>query len=222
MKRNTTAFLLTPLALLATSATFAQELKRPNYNYVELDYVYSSVDVKSLSLSDQQNQDTYYVPEGFALKGSYVLFEELLLQGYYSYGEGTWKSTLDTELSSGAVSVGWLAPTTDATGINVSLEYRTDDFKIKKNNEPDGKISGPGIVFGVRTNPWKSLELGLRAGWYEGDYNGAIGFGLNGAWNFGDRWGVNVFWDRIDSDTDDSDYTNYELNQYGVGGRFYF
>jgi len=222
MKRNTTAFLLTPLALLAASATFAQDVERPNYNFVELDYIYSTIDAKSSSLSDNANSSSWYQPDGLALKGSFVLFDELLLRASYAYSEGTFKSTTDTENTTGTVSVGWLAPTTDATGIDISLEYRSDELKFKNSNEPDGEIAGPGIVFGVRAAPWKSVELGLRAGWYEGDYNGAIGFGVSGAWNIGDRWGVNVFWDRIDADPDASDYSSYENNQYGIGGRFYF
>jgi hypothetical protein len=222
MKRNTTAFLLTPLALLAASAPFAQDVERPNYNFVELDYIYSTIDAKSPELGDNPNSSSWYQPDGLALKGSFVLFDELLLRASYAYSEGTWKSTRDTENTTGTVSVGWLAPTTDATGIDISLEYRADDLKFKNNNEPDGEIAGPGIVFGVRTAPWKSVELGLRAGWYEGDYNGAIGFGVSGAWNIGDHWGINVFWDRIDADPDASDYSSYENNQYGVGGRFYF
>ncbi len=222
MKRNTKAFLLTPLALLAASAALAQELERPNYNFVELDYIYNTIDAESSRLGDQANTDTWYLPDSLALKGSLALFDQLLLRASYAYGEGEYKKTRDTELTTGTVSVGWLAPTTDATGIDISLEYRSDDLKFKQNNEPDGKIAGPGIVFGVRTKPSESIEFGLRAGWYEGDYNGAIGFGVNGAWNIGDHWGINVFWDRIDADPDGSDYSSFENNQYGVGGRFYF
>ena len=223
MTRNTvSALLLTPLALLAASVASAQEIPRPNYNFIELDYVYATVDAASDNLGDQANADTWYVPEGLALKGSVVLLDQLLLRGSYYGGKGEWKKTTDVELTSGVVSAGWLAPTTDATGIDVSLEYRADELKFKGQGEPDGKIEGPGIVFGVRTAPWKSVELGLRAGWYEGDFNGAIGFGLSGAWNIGDHWGVNLSWDRIDADPKKSDFNKYELNQFALGGRFYF
>lgn len=223
MKRQiAAALLLTPLAMLTATATLAQDIPRPNYNFVELDYVYASVDAASDKLNDQANADTWYVPEGLAIKGSVVLIEQLLLRGSYYGGQGEWKKTRDVEVTSGVLSVGWLAPTTDATGIDISLEYRADELKFKNSNQPDGKIDGPGIVFGVRTAPWKAVELGLRAGWYEGDFNGAIGFGLSGAWNIGDHWGINLSWDRIDADPDKSDYRAYELNQFGLGGRFYF
>jgi len=217
------ALAVAPLTLLIATATFAaDEIQRPNYTYVELDYVYGTADVEAASLSDQANKDTWNLSEGLALKGSIVLVEQLLLRASYYSGKGEWKKSSDVEATSGLVSVGWLAPTTDATGIDISLDYRTDNVEFKKNNKLDEDIDGVGISFGVRAAPTKSTEIGARVGWYEGDWDGAIGFSLNFAWNFGDRWGINASWDRIDSDVDGDKLDNYELNQYALGGRFYF
>ena len=142
------ALVAAPLTLLIATATFAaDEIQRPNYTYVELDYVYGSADVKSDKLSDQANEDTWHIPEGLALKGSFVLVEQLLLRASYYGGKGEWKKSSDVEVTSGVVSVGWLAPTEDATGIDVSLDYRTDNVKFKKDNKLDEDISGAGISF---------------------------------------------------------------------------
>jgi hypothetical protein len=215
-----------PLTLLIATATFAaDENQRPNYTYVELDYVYGGVDIESDDLPDSINEDTFHISKGLALKGSVVLVEQLLLRASYYGGDGTWKDSLDVDVTSGVASVGWLAPTTDATGIDISLDYRKDDIDIKQKSsgdKGDEDISGAGISFGVRAAPTKSTEIGARVGWYEGDWDGAIGFSLNFAWNFSDRWGINASWDRIDSDVDGDKLDNYELNQYAIGGRFYF
>jgi hypothetical protein len=224
--KTITALVAAPLTLLIATATFADdEIQRPNYTYVELDYVYGNLDISSDELDDSINENTFHISKGLALKGSVVLVEQLLLRASYYDSNGTWKDTLDVDATSAVASVGWLAPTTDATGIDVSLEYRKDDFDIKKKStgeKGDDDISGAGISFGVRANPTKAIEVGARVGWYEGDWDGAIGFSLNAAWNIGDRWGINASWDRIDSDVDGDELDNYELNQYALGGRFYF
>jgi hypothetical protein len=221
-----TAFVAAPLSMLIATATFADdEVQRPNYTYVELDYVYANLDISSDELADNINSDSFHISKGLALKGSVVLVEQLLLRASYYGGDGTWKDTLDVDVTSGVASVGWLAPTTDATGIDVSLEYRKDDIEIKQkssSNKDDEDISGAGISFGVRANPTRAIEVGARVGWYEGDWDGAIGFNLNAAWNIGDHWGVNVSWDRIDSDVKGDELSNYKLDQYALGGRFYF
>ena len=220
------ALVAAPLTLLIATTTFADdEIQRPNYTYVELDYVYGNVDISSDELPDSINKDSFHIGTGLALKGSVVLVEQLLLRGSYYGGTSTWKDTLDVDVTSAVASVGWLAPTTDATGIDVSLDYRKDDIEIKQkssSDKGDEDISGAGISFGVRANPTKAIEVGARVGWYEGDWDGAIGFNLNAAWNIGDRWGVNVSWDRIDSDVKGDKLDNYKLDQYALGGRFYF
>jgi hypothetical protein len=220
------ALVAAPLTLLIATATFADdEIQRPNYTYVELDYVYGDVDIKGDDLSDSINKNSFHIGKGLALKGSVVLVEQLLLRGSYYGGTSTWKDSLDVDVTSAVASVGWLAPTTDATGIDVSLEYRKDDIEIKQkssSNKDDEDISGAGISFGVRANPIKAIEVGARVGWYEGDWDGAIGFNVNAAWNIGDHWGVNVSWDRIDSDVKGDELSNYKLDQYALGGRFYF
>jgi hypothetical protein len=219
------AALAAPLAMLAATASIAQEVQRPNYKYIELDYVYASAEAQSNSLNDQANEDTWYVPSGAAIKGSWVFAEQLLLRGSYYGGKGEWKKYSDVNISSAIVSAGWLIPTTDATGIDISLDYREDtvEFKGAPSNSLDNTISGVGVSFGVRAAPTANTEIGVRGGWYEGDWNGGIGFGLNFAYNFSERWGVNLSWDRIDADPKDSvDITKYELNQFGLGARLYF
>jgi hypothetical protein len=66
------------------------------------------------------------------------------------------------------------------------------------------------------------VEFGVRLGWYEGDYDGAIGFALNAAYNFDANWGVNLFWEYIKADSISGELSSYEVNQYGLGGRYYF
>ena len=227
MNRSTktiTALVAAPLALLITTATFAaDEVQRPSYKFVELDYVYGDANVTSDQLPAQANKDTWNFGEGVALKASYVFVEQLLLRGSYYTGSGEWKKSADVDASSLLLGIGWLAPTTDATGIDISLDYRADNVQFKNtNNNFDEDIDGLGVSFGVRAAPAKNLELGARVGWYEGDYEGAIGFNLNFAWNINDRWGINASWDRIDADVNTNEISNYELNQYALGGRFYF
>jgi hypothetical protein len=224
--KTITALVAVPLTLLIATTTFADdEIQRPNYTYVELDYVYGSLDISSDELDDSINENTFHISKGLALKGSVVLVEQLLLRASYYDSNGTWKDSLDVDVTSAVASVGWLAPTTDATGIDVSLEYRKDDFDIKKKSngvKRNDDISGTGISFGVRANPTQAIEVGGRVGWYEGDWDGAIGFNLNAAWNIGDHWGVNVSWDRMDSDVKSDALSNYKLDQYALGGRYYF
>lgn len=229
MKRSTktiAALVTAPLTMLiAATSIAAADPDRPNYKYVELDYVYGSAEVTSDGFSDELNNDSFYVPEGLALKGSYVFVEQILLRGSYYAGKGEWKKTADVDVSSGVASIGWLAPTTDATGIDVSLDYRKDNIELKRKStgaKGDSDIAGAGISFGVRAAPTKRTEIGARVGWYEGDFKGAIGFALNAAWNINDRWGINASYDSIDADVNNSEINKYELNQFALGGRFYF
>ena len=229
MNRSTkiiAALVAAPLTMLVTTATFAaDEPQRPNYKYVELDYVYGTSDISSDDLSDNINSDTFYLPQGLALKGSYVFVEQLLVRGSYYVGSGEWKKTADVDQQSALVGVSWLAPTTDATGIDVGLDYRADNIELKRKStgaKGDTDIKGYGVSFGLRAAPIKQLELGARVGWYEGDFDGAIGWALNAAWNIGDRWGVNLSYESIDADVDSSEINKYELNQAALGGRFYF
>lgn len=227
MKRSTktiVAIIAAPLTMLIATAAFADDdIARPSYKYVELDYVYGTANVESLQLPAQANQDTWNLPEGFAVKGNYVLAEQLLLRGSYYYGSGEWKKTADVDGSSLLLGASWLAPTTDATGIDVGLDYRADNVKFKNNNNNfDEDINGFGVSFGVRAAPFKNTEFGARVGWYEGDYEGAIGFNINFGWNFNEHWGVNAWWDNIDADVNSTKVSKYELNQYGLGGRYFF
>jgi hypothetical protein len=227
MKRSTktlAAFIAAPLTMLIATVAFAEDdIPRPSYKFVEVDYVYGTANVESSQLPAQANADTWNLPEGFALKGNYVFAEQVLLRASYYDGSGEWKKTADVDASSGLVGISWLAPTTDATGIDVGIDYRGDNVKFKNsNNNFDEDIDGVGVSFGVRVAPFKNTEFGARVGWYEGDFDGAIGFNLNFGWNFDEHWGVNAWWDNIDADVDSTDITKYELNQWGIGGRYFF
>lgn len=216
------AALAAPLAMLAATTAIAQEVQRPGYKYLELDYVYGSIDLESSQISSQQSEDTWYVPSGAAIKGSWTFAEQLLIRGSYYGGKGEWKKSQDVEFSSAVISAGWLVPTTDATGIDISLDYREDKIELK-GTSLDDKIKGAGISFGIRAAPTANTEIGIRGGWYEGDWDGAVGFGLNFAYNFSERWGVNLSWDRIDADPAEvSNIDQYVLNQFGLGARLYF
>jgi hypothetical protein len=227
MNRSTkiiAALVAAPLTLLiAGTATAADDIPRPSYKFVEVDYVYGTADVKSDQLSSQANKDTWNFSEGIALKASYVFVEQLLVRGSYYAGSGEWKKTADVDASSGLIGISWLAPTTDATGIDVGLDYRADNIQFKNSNKNfDEDIEGVGFSFGVRAAPSKNTEFGARVGWYEGDYEGAIGFNINAAWNINESWGITAYWDNIDADVNKDTLTSYELNQFGIGGRFYF
>jgi hypothetical protein len=219
------ALVTAALAMLFATATFADESAQGlNYTYIELDYVYGKASVESDS--SWLGKRNFHLPEGVALKGSILLVDQLLVRGSYYYSdENTWKDTADVDVTSGVVSVGWLVPTEDGNGIDISLDYRTDELEYKPKSggqklSPD--IDGFGISFGVRAAPSKNTEIGLRAGWYQGDFDGAVGVVLNFAWNINDRWGLNLSYDRMDSDPDIDDVTSYVLEQYQLGGRFYF
>jgi hypothetical protein len=208
--------------LLAFSSVNAEELTRPNYTYIELDYIYASAEIDAQILPTALTEDTVYIPEGVAIRGSAVLFEQLLLRGSYYDGKGEYKSTTDVRASTGVISAGWLAPTNDAAGVDVSLEWRTDNFEYKSSPKYDEDIDGLGISFGVRATPFRNSEFGVRLGWYEGDYNGSIGYQVNAGYNFSDRFGVNVLWDYIDADVNEAEVATYLLNQVGIGARLYF
>jgi len=202
------------VSLLSTSAFAADEIPRPNYNYIEADLVYGELeaDVGADTLN-------FYFTEGAAIRGSYAFdaFEdldgELLLRGSYYTGSGEFKNTFDVDWDSWLLSAGWLIPTDDSVGIDISLDYRNDDLDFKTIGSDDA--SGFGMSFGLRAAPIQNLELGVRLGWYEGDYDGAVGFTVNAAYNFTEQWGVNLFWDQLNDSSD-------TLNQFGLGGRFYF
>jgi hypothetical protein len=222
IKKAATILVMAPLALLASALVQADELERPNYTYLELDYVYGQNKFQSLAGTDDPSKATWYLPEGIALRGSVDLFEQLLLSASYYTGQGEFKSTTDIEASSGVLRVGWLAPTDDAVGIDVGLDYRADNLKYKAATKIDEDIEGIGASFGVRATPFKNAEFGFRVGWYEGDFNGSIAFQLNAAYNFGERFGINAYWDRMDARVGKTEVDKYTLDQFGLGGRFYF
>ena len=214
MKQGINAAAAASLLLVTTSAFAADEIPRPNYNYVEADLVYGEIEADIGA--DSVN---FYLTEGAALRGSYAFdaFEdldgELLLRGSYYTGSGEFKNTFDVDWDSWLLSAGWLIPTDDSVGIDISLDYRNDDVDFKGIGSADG--DGFGMSVGLRAAPIQNLELGVRVGWYEGDYDGAIAFTLNAAYNFTEQWGINLFWDQINDSSD-------TLDQFGLGGRFYF
>jgi hypothetical protein len=209
--------------LLAFSSVNAEDLPRPNYTYLELDYIYASAEINSEEfLPDVVNESTVYIPDGFAVRGSAVLFEQLLVRGSYYAGKGEFKSTTDVSASTGVISAGWLPATDDAAGIDVTVDYRTDSFEYKSSPKYDEDIGGVGVSFGVRATPFRNSEFGIRLGWYEGDYNGSIGYQVNAAYNFTDRFGINVLWDNIDADVNKEKIEKFLLNQVGIGARLYF
>jgi hypothetical protein len=213
---------MAPLALLASALVQADELERPNYTFLELDYVYGQNKLKSPTVDEVFNSATGYLPEGIAARGSVALFEQLLLRGSYYAGKGEFKNSTDIEASSGVVSVGWLTPTDDAVGIDVALDYRADNLTYKAAEKLDEDISGFGASFGVRATPFKNTEFGFRVGWYEGDFNGSIAFQLNAAYNIGEHFGINAYWDHMDARVGGDNVNQYQLDQFGLGGRFYF
>jgi len=206
------------LLLAATGAQADDDDGRPSYDYVDLAYVYATADISSATLRPNRTEFDTYLPYGFELEGSTVLFDQLLLRGTVYDGEGEWKNTADVESTSVLASAGWLIPTSDGTGIDLSAVYRWDRLGFGDTNT---YTSGAGINFGVRAKPTDHIELGLRAGWYEGDYDGAIGFDLSLGWNFTDNLGVFVNWDRLEIEAESST-TDYTLNRYGLSARYNF
>jgi hypothetical protein len=210
------------LTMMVTTGAIAQETNKISSTFVEAAYVYTTVDVQSPDIPQVYNNTNWDQDTGFALKGSVALFEQLLLRGSYYSGSGTQKSARDTDVTSGVASVGWLIPTEDDdnVAIDISLDYRFDNVELKPGLDED--ISGVGLGFGVRAAPTENTEFGARVAWYQGDFDGSPGITLNFAYNIGDHWGVNVFYDYIDADTSEARLPEYELNQFGLGGRFYF
>ncbi|MCP4001563.1 MAG: hypothetical protein GY727_11695 [Gammaproteobacteria bacterium] len=207
------------LTMVVTTSALAQEMKPPSSTFVEAAYVYSTASVGSPDIPDWANSSTWDQGNGFALKGSVALYEELLLRGSYFSGDGTEHGT-DTDVTSGVVSVGWLIPTDDAVAIDIGINYRMDNVKFKPGLDED--ISGLGFGFGVRAPLTENTEFGARLAWYQGDFDGTPGVSINFAYNIDEQWGINVFYDYIDADTSESSIPNYELIQFGLGGRFYF
>lgn len=221
MNRSTTvlaAALAGTISLMLANVSLAND-ERPSYSFVALDYVYSSINTEPVP----SNGDSLYVPMGARLVGSLEMFDQLLLKASYYAGQGEYKSSHDVDASITTLSVGWLAPTTDATGIDISLDYRIDDLELDKPVGIDDDISGFGFSIGVRTLPAEWLELGFRTGWYQGDFDGAIAFQISAAWNITDALAITTSWDRIDADPDIGVAgATYEQNQYALGARLSF
>ena len=219
-----------PAMLALTTLAQAEEGERPGYDFIDIGYVYSQADIDSFSIRPNRTQYDMYFPYGLKVAGSIVLADRILWRGSYFGAGGDWKNSAYTSATTFTAGLGWLAPTSDATGIDVSFDYRRDSFAFDEKNPNVPKaannwretVDGPGFSVGLRAAPTDSTELGIRIGWFEGDYNGAIGIGVNLGWNISDTWGVQVGWDRMDADVNSRNLNSFTFDQYSLAGRFYF
>lgn len=209
-----------PVLALFSVGAFAQEEKQaPNYNYVSLEYVYGVNDVDSDVFPDGSTDGSWYYGEGGQLDASFALLDRYLLRGSYYDASGEYRGGPDVDFTSGLVGVGIILPTDDGTGIDLSVEYRSDEVEF---DGDDQSIEGIGFSFGVRSNVAERHELSFRVSGYMNDFDQAVGIKLGYAWNFTDLIGLTAGYEYLDVGQDDDDDPNYELSKFLVGARVYF
>jgi hypothetical protein len=219
-------FTLGAAGLLLASASFAQDVEKPNTDFIGLSYVYGIADVDVDTgdaaldaLAGEFTQGDWYFGEGGQLDVSYGVVDKVLLRGQYYSGSGEYRGGPDIDFTTGLVGVGVLVPTDDAVVIDLSIEYRKDEIELENIDED---LDGVGFSFGVRANIAPEHELGLRVGGYMSDFDQAVGITLGYAWNFSENFGLTAGYEYIDVGVDDSDDVSYTLTKWNVGGRFYF
>lgn len=228
-------FTLGAAGLLLASASFAQDAEKPSVNFIGLSYVYGTaevdVDTGNPAADLEAGQFTagdWYLGEGGQLDVSYGLLDKILLRGSYYSGSGDYRGGPDVDFSTGLIGVGVIVPTDDAVVIDLSVEYRWDDYDLDQDfllpdaDVLDDDYSGIGFSFGVRTYLAPKHELDLRVAGYMNDFDQAVGITLGYAWNFTDNFGLTAGYEYIDVGVDDSDDVSYELSKWSLGGRFYF
>jgi hypothetical protein len=211
-------FALPVLSLYAVSG-WSQEMERPNYNFVGLEYVYATADVNSSVLPAGASDNNWYYDEGVQLNASFALNDKWLFRGDYYTASGDYRGRRDIDFSTALVGVGIILPTDDAVGIDLSLEYRLDDIEF---DNSDTDIDGIGISFGVRSNVTEKQEVGMRFGFYGGDFDESIALKLSYAYNFTDTWALTTSYDYSDVGLDSSESEGYTLSKWLIGGRFSF
>lgn len=217
---STTAVLAA--AILPASAVLAQDedAGRPNYDFVTLQYVYSTANVDSSLLPEEVSDSDWYFGEGAQLDGSWALLDDqLLLRGSYYLASDEFKTGDDIDFSTINLGVGWIADTGDNVGIDASLEYRRDEIEY---DGDDDDIDGLGVSFGLRTILGDVHDIGLRFGVYAGDFDQSISLQLNYAWNLTEHLAVTAGYEYTDISLDGDDNTEYSLDKWLIGGRFYF
>lgn len=215
--------------LLFATTSLAQDVDKPNTDFIGLSYVYGAadfdVDTGDPIVDQAAGQFTdgdWYFGEGGQLDVSYGLLDKILLRGQYYTGSGDYRGGPDVDFSTGLVGVGVLLPTDDAVVIDLSLEYRWDEYELDDVDVLDDDYSGIGFSFGVRANIAPEHEIGVRVGGYMNDFDQAVGIALGYAWNFSENFGLTAGYEYIDVGVDSSDDVSYELTKWSLGGRFYF
>jgi opacity protein-like surface antigen len=216
-----------PVFLLSAGSALAQEWERerPNYNYVSLQYVYNAMDVDTDALPNSITKSSWYFGEGGQLDASYALDDFVLFRGSYYTASGDFKGGRDIDFDSGLVGVGVIVPTDDAIGIDLSLDYRSDNLKFNRDGNVkniDQDVEGLGLSFGVRAKVTETSELGLRFGVYAGDFDQSVGVNLSYIYNFSENWAITAGYEYMDVGLDSSDKVSYETNKWLAGGRFAF
>ena len=222
MSRRFSAAAFLAVALLPAGAVMAQEEEngRPNYDFVALQYVYNTANVTSDVLPAAVSESDWYFSKGGQLDGSLALLDDhLLLRGSYYLASDDFKNGEDIDFSTYLVGVGWIADTGDNVGIDASIEYRRDEIEYAG---ADSDIGGMGLSFGLRIVLADVHDLSLRFGVYGGDFDQSIALRLAYAWNLTDNLAVTAGYEYSDISLDGDGNTEYSLDKWLIGGRFYF
>ena len=200
--------------IAATLSLPGLAIAAPNYNFAEISYGTGELDIGISGLgSEDIDQD------GFKIEGSVAATENLLLRGSFSALDGD-ESGVRLDTDTFLVGAGWILPISDNTGIDVGLEYRTDDLKVSAfGDSASDDVDGLGISAAITSSVTENINLSARLAYLASDYEGAYSLDLSGTYFVSDTVGISLGLERLDADDDG---VSIELNQVQLGVRFKF
>ncbi len=198
------------IAVLISGLAFAG----PNYDFVELTYGTGDLDIGISGLGSADiDQD------GFKIEGNVAATENILVRGSFSALSGD-EAGVDLDIDTIVLGAGWIFPVNDDTGIDVGLEYRTDDLKVSDGiDSVSDDIDGVGLAAGITSAVGENINLSARLSYLESDYEGAFVIDLSGTYFVSDNVGITLGVERLDADDDGVDL---ELTQIQLGARMRF
>ena len=170
------------LAALAALLSGTAAADQPNYNYAELAYSGGNLEASGLAGDDQDTR-------GYKLEGSFALDEKILFRSSWLETDRNGSDWADVQVA--AASVGWITEVNDDTSFNVNAQYRQDEIKARGLGGTQ-RYKGLGIVFELRSNVWRSLDLYGRGGYLLADYEGATSIDIGAIYGIGDLIGVSL------------------------------
>ena len=184
---NTAKKLLAAAVMAASVPAFAES---PDWSYVEASYLSSEID----GLGDELE------PEGFEIKGSWLVSEHLFVDGAYSSQEddiNTILGDIDLELDVYNLGVGARFPVAASTDLYGRVSYENWKLELDSFDEDE---NGYGIAAGVRSVVLEGLELNAEVGYLDvGDaVDGEERWKVGGIYSFDNGIGIGLSYGEID------------------------